>query len=132
MNATNPDLSAFKARGGKLILWHGWADTALTPLGSVRYFDQVKARDAAANDYFRMFLMPGVLHCGGGAGPDQADWSAAIVDWVEKGTAPDRVVAKKTAQGAVTRTRPICPYPQRAVYSGSGSTDDAASFACKP
>jgi feruloyl esterase len=131
MNATSPDLSAFKARGGKLILWHGWADTAITPLGSIRYFDLVGTRDTERDSYFRMFLLPGVLHCGGGAGPDQADWSSAIDAWVEHAKAPDRVVATKVAQGAVTRARPLCSYPQHAVYSGSGSTDDAANFVCR-
>lgn len=132
MNAASPDLSAFNARDGKLLVWHGWADTALTPLGSIRYYEQVKARDPKADDYFRMFLMPGVLHCGGGAGPDQADWHTVIADWVEKGVAPERVIASKVMQGTVTRTRPICAYPQRAVYSGTGSTDEAASFVCRP
>jgi hypothetical protein len=131
LNATNPDLDAFKARGGKLILWHGWSDPALTALGSIRYFDQVKARDAKSGDYFRMFLMPGVLHCSGGPGPDSADWTAAIVDWVENGKAPERVVAKKMSSGSVTRTRPLCAYPQKAVYKGTGSTDEADSFACR-
>ena len=76
--------------------------------------------------------MPGVLHCGGGAGPDSVDWMAAIAAWTEKGTAPDRLIAtKKGDGGAVVRTRPLCVYPQRAVYSGSGSTDDAANFVCR-
>jgi feruloyl esterase len=131
LNATSPDLGAFNSRGGKLILWHGWADPALTPLASIRYHDQVLARDPAAAGYFRTFLMPGVLHCGGGAGPDTADWTAAIADWVEHGKAPDRVIATKIANGAVTRSRPLCPYPQKAVYSGAGSTDDERNFACR-
>ena len=131
LNATNPDLSAFNARGGKLIVWHGWADPALTPLASIRYHEQVYARDPKAASYFRTFLMPGVLHCAGGAGPDVADWTAAIVDWVENNKAPDRVVATKSANGAVVRSRPLCPYPQKAVYGGSGSTDDERNFACR-
>ena len=131
LNATNTNLDAFKARGGKLILWHGWSDPALTALGSIRYYDGVQAHDAKSGDYFRMFMMPGVLHCAGGPGPDTADWTAAIADWVEHGTAPERVVAKKMASGAVTRTRPLCAYPQKAVYKGSGSIDEAESFACR-
>ena len=131
LNATNPDLSAFNARGGKLIVWHGWADPALTPLASIRYHEQVYARDPKAASYFRTFLMPGVLHCAGGAGPDVADWTAAIVDWVENNKAPERVVATKSANGAVVRSRPLCPYPQKAVYSGSGSIDDERNFACR-
>jgi hypothetical protein len=131
LNATDPNLDAFKRRGGKLLLWHGWSDPALTALGSIKYYEQVKARDAKAGDYFRMFLMPGVLHCAGGPGPDTVDWAATIDQWVEHGKAPDRVLAEKRVAGAVTRTRPLCPYPQRAVYSGSGSTDDAANFTCR-
>jgi hypothetical protein len=132
LNATSTDLSAFKTKGHKLILWHGWSDPALTALASVKYYEQVQSKDPAARDYFRMFMMPGVLHCAGGPGPDNADWAGAIVDWVENGKAPDRVIASKMgAAGAVSRTRPLCPYPQRAEYKGSGSTDDAASFVCK-
>ena len=131
LNATNPDLSAFSSRGGKLILWHGWADPALSPLASIRYHDQVYARDPNAAGYFRTFLMPGVLHCAGGSGPDTADWTDAIVQWVEHGKAPERVVAAKMQAGAVARSRPLCPYPQKAVYNGSGSTDDEKNFSCR-
>ena len=131
LNATSPDLSAFSSRGGKLILWHGWADPALTPLASIRYHDQVYARDPNAGGYFRTFLMPGVLHCSGGAGPDMVDWTTTIADWVEIGMAPDRVVATKAAGGTVTRSRPLCAYPQKAVYNGSGSTDDERNFMCR-
>ncbi len=131
-------LDAFRAKGHKVILWHGWSDPALTPLASIAYYERVKAHDAAADRtsasdaYFRLFLLPGVLHCGDGPGPDVADWQSAIVDWVEKGTAPDRIVARKVnADGTIARTRPLCPYPQRAVYSGSGSIDDERNFACR-
>jgi Tannase and feruloyl esterase len=131
LNATNTNLDAFKARGGKLILWHGWSDPALTALGSIKYYDQVQARDPKAGEYFRMFLMPGVLHCAGGPGPDTADWTAAIADWVENAKAPERVVARKVAAGAAARTRPLCAYPQHAVYKGSGNIDEAESFVCR-
>jgi Tannase and feruloyl esterase len=132
MNATNPDLDAFKAKGHKLIVWHGWSAPALTALGSIKYYEQVQGRDAGVRDYFRMFLMPGVLHCSGGPGPDTVDWPAVISDWVENGKAPDQVIARKaTAGGAVSRTRPLCPYPQHAEYTGRGSTDDAANFVCR-
>jgi Tannase and feruloyl esterase len=131
MNATNPDLDAFTAKGGKLIVWHGWSDP-LTALASIKYYEQVQERDPGVRDYFRMFLMPGVLHCDGGPGPDTADWPATIADWVENGKAPDQVIARKvTAGGAVSRTRPLCPYPEHAEYTGSGSTDDAANFVCR-
>jgi feruloyl esterase len=131
LNATNPDLSAFKAKGKKLIIWHGWADPALTALATVRYHDQVLQRDPAAADYVRLFMMPGVLHCSGGAGPDVVDWPAAIADWVENGRPPARIIARKVVKEATTRTRPLCAYPQKAEYKGAGSTDDEASFVCK-
>jgi hypothetical protein len=131
LNAADPNLDGFKAKGHKLILWHGWADPALTPLASVRYFEQVRARDPNSEDYFRMFMMPGVLHCGGGTGPDAVDWPAAIADWVENGKAPSRLTARKMVNGAPTRTRPLCAYPATAQYKGSGSTDDEANFVCR-
>ena len=131
LNATDPNLDAFKSKGRKLILWHGWADPALTPLGSIRYHERVHARDSNASDYFRTFMLPGVLHCGGGTGPDTVDWPSAIAEWVENGKAPDRLIARKVTNGAVTRSRPLCPYPQKAEYKGAGSTDDEANFVCK-
>jgi feruloyl esterase len=130
LNASDPNLDAFKSRGGKLIIWHGWSDPALSALASVKYYEQVRARDPAARDYARLFLLPGVLHCAGGPGPDTVDWTTAIVDWVESGKAPDRLIASKLSGGTATRTRPLCPYPQRAVYSGKGSTDKAEQFRC--
>jgi feruloyl esterase len=130
LNATNPNLDAFKASGGKLIIWHGWSDPALTALGSIRYYEQVRERDPNTSDYARLFMMPGVLHCIGGPGPDNVDWVSAMMNWVEKGQAPQRIIARKTA-GAATRTRPLCPHPQRAVYDGTGSLDDEKSFVCK-
>ena len=132
LNATNPDLSAFKSKGHKAIVWHGWADAGLSPFGTIKYYDQVKARDPQIDDVMRMFMLPGVLHCGGGNGPDNVDWVEAIADWVENGKAPDRVIAKKALPGgAATRTRPICRYPQHAEYKGSGSTDEADNFVCR-
>ena len=131
LNATSPDLDAFNARGHKLLLWHGWADAGLTPLATIKYYNDVKARDSKMGGYVRMFMMPGVLHCGGGAGPDTADWMSAIDGWVDGGRAPERLVAQKIADGAVTRTRPLCAYPQHATYSGSGSTDDERNFVCR-
>lgn len=132
MNATNPDLSAFKAKGHKLIMWHGWSDPALTALGSIKYYEQAQARDANLREYFRLFMMPGVLHCGGGPGPDTVDWTTTITDWIEKGQAPDSVIARKTGvDGAVSRSRPLCVYPRHAEYKGSGSLDDAANFVCR-
>jgi tannase/feruloyl esterase len=131
LNATDPDLGVFKSKGHKLLLWHGWSDPALTPLATVRYYEQVQARDPGVRDYARMFMMPGMLHCIGGPGPDTADWTELIDGWVESGKAPDRIIARKVSGGAVTRTRPLCVYPQRATYTGSGSIDAAENFVCR-
>ena len=131
LNATNPNLDAFKANGHKLLLWHGWADPALSALATIKYYDEVKAHDPKADDYVRMFLMPGVLHCADGSGPDKVDWVTAIDEWVESGKAPERLIAKKISKGETTRARPLCNYPQRAVYTGSGSTDAAENFICR-
>ena len=132
LSATSTDLDAFKNRGGKLIMWHGWSDPALTAFASVAYYEQVQKRDPNVNGYLRMFMAPGVLHCMGGPGPlpTNATWFKALEDWVENGKAPERIVATRTA-GGVTRTRPLCPYPQQAVYNGSGSIDDEKNFVCR-
>jgi len=91
----------------------------------------VKARDPKAADYALLFLMPGVAHCSGGAGPDSVDWVAALDAWVESGKIPERIVAQKLSKGVTLRTRPVCPYPQRAFYKGTGSIDEAENFACR-
>jgi feruloyl esterase len=131
LNATNADLSPFKARGHKLLIWHGWADAGLTPLATIKYYDAIKALDPKADEFVRMFMMPGVLHCEGGAGPDNVDWTAVIDAWLDGGRAPDRIVARKLAGTTVTRSRPLCAYPRHAEYAGSGSTDDERSFRCR-
>ena len=130
-NAKNPDLSAFRQRGGKLIMTYGWADAILQPLMGVTYYEQAVAKNGPkTGEFFRLFMVPGMAHCGGGVGPDQNDAVSAVIDWVEKKTAPDVIVAKKITNGQVTRSRPLCPYPQVARYQGQGSVDDAASFSC--
>ena len=131
LNAVDPDLSKFKAGGGKLLLSHGWSDPALNPRSTIAYYNQVEKRDPRSRDYVRLFMMPGVLHCGGGAGPDTVDWFAPIVEWVELGRAPQRLIAEKRgADGRVLNARPLCPYPQRAVYDGKGNILQAESYAC--
>jgi pimeloyl-ACP methyl ester carboxylesterase len=131
LNATDVNLDAFKARGGKLVLYHGWSDAALSANATTKYYEQLQARDAKATDYARLFMLPGVAHCQGGPGPDRVDWYSVIDNWVEKGIAPERIVASKVVQGKTTRTRPLCAYPLRAVYNGSGSIDDENNFTCK-
>ena len=131
LNATNPDLGKFRDAGGKLILWHGWSDSALTALSSIDYYDSVARQDKMARGYFRMFLMPGVGHCGGGPGPDRADWITAIEQWVEQDIAPEAVVATKTdEQGKAVMERPLCSHPQAAQYDDSGDKNAATSFSC--
>ena len=131
-DADDPDISKFGARKGKLILWHGWADPALNPLETIDYYQRVLAKNADAREYVRLFMLPGVLHCAGGNAPGDVAWLRAMVDWVEKGVAPEQLTAsKRDSTGTVVRSRPLCAYPRRAVYKGSGSTDDANSFVCR-
>jgi hypothetical protein len=131
LDATDPDLSRFRARGGKILMYYGWADPALTPLMGVGYYERVRAAmGPTTGEFFRLFMMPGVFHCAGGVGPDAVDTMTPLVAWVERGTPPNQLVATRRRGGAVERTRPLCPYPQVARHKGSGSTDDAASFAC--
>jgi feruloyl esterase len=130
-DATDPDLSAFRARGGRLILWHGWADPAISPYGTVAYYHAVTERMGgrqATEKFARLFMLPGVNHCGGGQAPNSIDALTPMLDWVEQRTPPDRLVATQTQGGSVVRTRPIFPYPLVARYDGTGSTDDAANF----
>jgi len=132
LSAVETDLSGLRDSGGKLLFWHGWSDPALTALGTIDYYEAVEARDPQVRDYSRLFLAPGVLHCGGGPGPDRVDYLSAIGGWVEDGQAPDRLLAQKIdEEGQVTVSRPLCSFPQIAVYNGSGDTSSAASFDCE-
>ena len=133
LNAVDPDLREFAARGGKLILYHGWNDQLIAPQNSIDYFDAVeKAMGApAASRFVRLFMAPGMMHCGGGPGPNTFDMVDALEQWVERGTAPSRVLASHAANGRIDRTRPLCAYPQVAVYKGTGDVNDAASFECR-
>jgi feruloyl esterase len=129
-DAKQADLSAFRQSGGKLIITYGWADQILQPMMGVTYYEQVVASNPNAQEFARLFMMPGVAHCGGGVGPDRHDAVTAVIDWVEKGAAPETLVASKVTNGAVVRTRPLCPYPQVARYKGQGSIDEASNFSC--
>ncbi len=131
VSATNPDLSAFRARGGKLLLAHGWSDPGLSARSTIEYFQAVQRRTPQASSFTRLFLMPGVLHCDGGSGCDDVDYAAIIRRWVEQGDAPSRIVARKLRDTQVVRTHPLCAYPMTARYNGTGSTDDAAAFTCR-
>jgi len=136
MEATNADLSAFKARGGKLLIYHGWNDGgsggAISPLNSIQYYSSVLAKmGPEQGDWLRLFMVPGMNHCGGGPGPNQFNALAALERWRESGVAPDVIFAVHVTDNRVDMTRPLCPYPQVAAYKGSGSTNDAGSFACR-
>jgi feruloyl esterase len=133
MAAVDHDMSAFKKRGGKLLMYTGWSDPVVPPQDTVAYYDAVvKAMGGLdkTREFYRFFLAPGMGHCSGGPGPDRFDTLAALEQWVEHGSAPDKLIASHTTNGKVDRTRPLCLYPQVARWKGAGSTDDAANFSC--
>jgi feruloyl esterase len=131
LDAADADLSAFRKRGGKLLMYFGWADPQLNPMMGVEYYEQVvNTMGASTPDFFRLFLAPGMAHCGGGVGPNVFDVATPLVNWVESNTPPERIEASHAAAGIVVRTRPLCVYPMVARYKGSGSVDEAANFAC--
>lgn len=148
LNSINPSLAPFKARGGKLIHYHGWGDAAIPPQNSVNYFEEVHARMSSSGgtgSFYRLFMVPGMSHCGGGIGavnfgqiPSPAsdaahDYLDAIDRWVKEGVAPDSFIATGTVPNDPAKTKMthlICPYPQQAQYKGSGDIHAAASFSC--
>ena len=125
LSAMDPDLSAFRRGGGKLLLWHGWSDQHISPQSTLAYWDAM--RDSmggrTVDSFARLYLFPGMAHCGGGDGPNVTDVLTPVMAWVESGEAPDRIVASNA-----TRSRPVYPYPTVARYDGTGSIDDAANF----
>lgn len=153
-DATAGDIGAFRARGGKLIIYHGWADTLVAPGQSVAFYDRIARSSGGtqkAQSFARLFMAPGVMHCGAGPGPDgfnaangaapppasdrpDDDLFSALAQWVENGAAPDKVIATRYVDGVpakgVTMQRPLCAYPARAWYRGAGDVKDAASFVC--
>jgi feruloyl esterase len=132
IDALTSDLSAFKAHGGKLLMYHGWADPTIPPGHTVLYYESVLAKmGKKQDDWLRLFMIPGMQHCSGGLGTDQFNKMAVLERWREGGTAPDQILASHVTGGQVDRTRPLCAYPQQAVYNGTGSMNDAASFSCK-
>lgn len=149
VDQTSANLAAFKARGGKAIVYQGWQDPVVNGIDTIAYYDRVKAAQggsqAEVDGFFRLFMVPGMGHCSGGSGATSfgnggsappvidadRDILSALDRWVTAGTAPDRIVASRVVSGTVVRTRPLCAYPKKAVYRGSGSTDDAANFSCQ-
>jgi Tannase and feruloyl esterase len=149
INATNPDLKAFQSHGGKLLLYHGWTDPGASPLETLDYYEDMVAalsgtpaempgRETSGfvrsiqstEDFARLFMVPGMDHCGGGPGPNVFDAFGSLVTWVEKGQAPRKIVAAHINKGTTTFTRPLCPYPMTAHYTGHGSQNEAGNFVC--
>jgi hypothetical protein len=129
LNAMDPDLGSMNARGGKLIIWHGWSDAALPAGETIDYYESVLAKDPNAADYARLFMVPGCYHCGGGPGVSGVDWLGEIVKWVEEGIAPDVIVATKAGDGIdPAKSRPLYPYPAWAKYDGEGDGNLAENF----
>jgi hypothetical protein len=131
----NPDLTAFRDRGGRIVLWHGWADQLIYAEGTIDYFKRVQqqmgGRESTAR-FMRLFMAPGVGHCGGGDGPAPSGQLDALLRWVEQGAAPEILNAvRRDRSGTTTRSRPLCQYPLVARYKGVGSTDEAAGFECR-
>jgi Tannase and feruloyl esterase len=150
LNSTDPNMKAFEAHGGKLIVYHGWNDAAISPLNAISYYQAVVKTmgQAVADSFVRLYMVPGMQHCGGGPGPNvfgqlgmspendaQHNIYLALEEWVEKGTPPSAIIASKlegdAPTGKVQMTRPLCVYPAEANYKGSGDTNDAANFACE-
>ncbi|MGD1101834.1 MAG: tannase/feruloyl esterase family alpha/beta hydrolase [Terriglobia bacterium] len=132
-NAINPDLGPFQLAGGKLLLYHGWSDNLIAPLGTVNYYQDVVATMGGAEQtasFARLFMVPGMGHCSGGPGTDLFDKVGVLEQWVEHGTAPDKIIAAHRTKGVEDMTRPLCPYPEVAKWKGPGSTNAAANFVC--
>jgi hypothetical protein len=149
LNSTDANLKPFQARGGKLIVYHGWSDAAIPPVNAISYYQSVTQTlgESTADGFLRLYMLPGVQHCAGGPGPSlfgqfgvlkagdaKHDMFTSLVDWVEKGSAPSAIVATKYAQDdpakPIEMTRPICPYPLAARYDGNGDYKHAESFTC--
>lgn len=140
VDSNDPDLRPFRDNGGKLIVYHGWSDPDISPVASINYFDSVvdviaqeSGVEQALSDtqeFYRLFMVPGMAHCAGGPGPDRFDALSALEDWVERGIAPETIMASKIVDDEVVRTRPLCVHPEMATYDGTGDPDDASSFSC--
>lgn len=132
IDATNPDLSKLKQRGGKIIHYHGWADALVNPNMSVDYYESVRKKMGArqTSEFYKLYMIPGMFHCAGGVGCDRTDWFTPLVEWVEKGVAPNALNGARVVNNATVMTRPHCAYPAVAKYKGSGDRSQAENFTC--
>jgi feruloyl esterase len=132
LSVSDPDLQPFFARGGRLLMYHGWNDPQVPPGNTLRFWEEITKRygDAVGRSV-QLYMIPGMNHCTGGPGTDRFNMMAALEQWAAAGRAPDRIPASHMTDGVVDRTRPLCPYPQVAKYLGLGSTDAAENFSCQ-
>jgi feruloyl esterase len=133
LDAIDPDLTAFKRLGGKLIMYHGWIDQNIAPRNSINYYESVveaMGGKGKTQSFLRLFMAPGMQHCGGGPGPDTFDSLGALEKWVELGIPPRKIIASHLTGDVVDRTRPLCPYPEVAQYKGGGDSNKARNFVC--
>ena len=132
LDASNPDLSPFFRSNGKLLMYHGWSDPGIPARASVNYYEAARAKTGrTASESLRLFMVPGMGHCGGGDGVTTFDFVTELDRWVTTGKAPETIPASRVQAGKVERTRPLCAYPKFAVYKGTGDMNDAASFECR-
>ena len=133
LNALDPNLQGLFDAGTKLIQYHGWIDPQISPNNATQYYERatdLMGGREAVHDSYRLFMVPGMGHCRGGPGTDRFDALTALEDWVERGIAPDSIPAAHYTDGEVDRTRPLCPYPEVAVYDGSGDIESAENYSC--
>jgi len=132
LDATDPHLSRYQNHGGKIVMYFGWADAGLNPRMGVEYYEQVSERmGPSTSNFFPLFMVPGMFHCDGGVGVSAFDAMTPFVRWIEKAVVPERIIGSRIIEDKTIRTRPLCPYPQVARYTGTRSIDDAAHFVCR-
>ena len=133
VNAIDPNLKAFQDHGGKLIMYHGWADQGIQPENSINYYESVVSAmggQQKTQEFLRLFMVPGMAHCQGGAGPNSFDALTALERWRENNAAPERLIAAHSTANVIDNSRPLCPYPQAAIYKGSGNVTDVGNYSC--
>jgi feruloyl esterase len=131
LDATQTDYSGLKRVKGKMIMYHGWNDPALSAFATIQHYEEAMQKDSDLQSFIRLFMLPGVLHCGGGTGPDNIDWVKLIREWVENEKVPERIVLSKLEQGKTIMTRPVFPFPKVTIYNGKGDTNLDQNFKAK-